>query len=74
MIRCGRLLRPKGTLANTILHGEVEGEISIGRPERQSLDIEKEWRGLSFEGDVEGVRGPCGMEKACQSRCPQRTE
>ena len=41
---CGR---GKGTLANTILQGNAEGERSRGRPARQWLDDVKEWTGLS---------------------------
>ena len=39
----------KGTLANTILQGNVERKISRGRPARQYKDDVKEWTGLSLK-------------------------
>ena len=44
----GHAMRAKGTLANTILQGIVDGTRSRGRPRRQWLnDIEK-WTGLTL--------------------------
>ena len=60
------MVRMTVTLANTILQGKVDGKISRGRPARLWLDDVKD----EFELYLETVRGPCGLEKVCQSCCP----
>ena len=64
----GHVVRAKGTLANIIWQGKVEGKQN---EESQQLNDVKEWTKL--EWDVEGARGPCALEKACQC-CPPPTQ
>ena len=40
------MVRAQGTLANTILQGRVEGEISYRRPARQWIDDVMDWAEL----------------------------
>ena len=61
----GHVMSVKGTIANAIYQGYVEDE--RWRPTKQ-------WRckgmdSVELEWDVEGAKGPCGLEKACQSCC-----
>ena len=60
-------VRAKGTLANTIQQGKVDGEISRGKPARQWLDDVKKWAGLSSNEMWRLEGGPCCLEKECQS-------
>ena len=67
----GDVVKARGTLANTILHGKVEGEKIMRKASKMWLDDVKEWTGLILN---EGARGPSGLEKEGQSCCPQRIE
>ena len=60
----GHVVRAKGTLANTILQGKVEGGKSRGKPARQWLDDVKEW--TEPEDHV--------TWRKCASVLPKRTE
>ena len=44
----GHVMRAKGTIANTILQGLVDGARSRGRPRRQWVDDIKKWTGLKL--------------------------
>ena len=59
--------RAKGTLANTILQGEVEGKSSRGRP------VVGQCKGMEKVSLNEMWRVPCGQEKPSVV-LPQRTE
>ena len=67
-------------LANTIFKAScrvrVEGKGSQRRPARQWLEDVKKWaRRAELEGNVEGVKGLCDLEKACpEIVLPQRIE
>ena len=69
------MVKGKGTLANNILQGKVEGKTPRGRPAGQWLDDVQEWAGLTLNEMWQNPpTGPCGLEKTYQSCCPQWTE
>ena len=45
----GHVVKAKGTLANTILQGTVEGTRKRGRPKRIWMDDIKDWTGRNVE-------------------------
>ena len=64
----------KGTLANTILQGKVDGKRSRGRPARLRLDNVKEWTELSMdEMWMEPEDGGCHGESV-SVLVPQNTD
>ena len=72
----GHVVRAKGTLTNITLQGKVE-EDEITRKVSKKVVWQCKRIGMATAGldrDVEGPKWPCGLKKACQSYCPQRTE
>ena len=49
LIWFGHVVKAKGTLANTILQGTVEGTRKRGRPKRIWMDDIKDWTGRNVE-------------------------
>ena len=64
------MVRAKGTVTNTIRQGQIEGKRLQRRPPRQWLDDVKESTGLILNKMWKGPEEVCGLEKVCQSCCP----
>ena len=65
--RFGHIVKAKGTLANTILHGKLEGERKRGRPARQRLgDIKRGRPARQRLGDIKADQQGSGLVKADQ--------
>ena len=67
----GHVVRVNGTLTHNISQGNAEGNFKItSKASKTMVEWCKGMYSAELEWDVEGARGQCGMEKMCQSCCP----
>ena len=67
----GHVTRRPGTLANTIMHGSVEGSRGRGRPKRMWTDDIKDWTGMRLiECIREAGKRDVWKRRIAKSKCP----